>query len=380
MKAKRHLRITFVCRSENQSGGQQVISIYADRLARLGHEVTVIIPKGEPVGIRDRARALIKENVWIGRRLERSASFFRSPCFTVCRLAHRGPVTNLDLPDGDVVIASWWETAEWVSVLDPSKGAKVYFIQHHEIHDFLPADRVKATYRLPFHKIVVATWLKRLMNEQYGDAIVDHVPNSVERSQFFSEMRGKQPVPSIGFLYATATFKGLDQVLAALQIVKRRISDLRCVSFGAQKPIRRLPLPQFAEFHHSPAQYEIRRLYGRCDAWVTASRSEGFNLPALEAMACRTPVVSTRTGWPEEAVKSGWNGVLADVDDVYGLAQGIEWVLTRDDRDWRRLSNNAFETASTGSWDESAVMFEAALKKAYRRAVRGEISGNFTQA
>jgi hypothetical protein len=31
----------------------------------------------------------------------------------------------------------------------------------------------------------------------------------------------------------------------------------------------------------------------KCDAWMTCSRSEGFNLPALEAMACRTPVVLT---------------------------------------------------------------------------------------
>jgi len=30
----------------------------------------------------------------------------------------------------------------------------------------------------------------------------------------------------------------------------------------------------------------------------------------MEAMACRTPVVSTNTGWPSEAIKSGWNGIL----------------------------------------------------------------------
>src|SRR5208282_5263036 len=51
---------------------------------------------------------------------------------------------------------------------------------------------------------------------------------------------------------------------------------------------------------------------------LTASRSEGFNLPAMEAMACRTPVVSTRTGWPAEAVKTGINGVLVDVEDQVG--------------------------------------------------------------
>jgi len=90
-------------------------------------------------------------------------------------------------------------------------------------------------------------------------------------------------------------------------------------------------------------------------------------------MACRTPVVSTRTGWPEEAVKSGWNGVLVDVDDVTGLAKGIQWVLSQSDEGWRNLSANAHATASAGSWEESARMFEKALEHACRRASRGEL-------
>ncbi len=119
----------------------------------------------------------------------------------------------------------------------------------------------------------------------------------------------------------------------------------------------------------------IRDLYARCDVWVTASRSEGFNLPAMEAMACRTPVVATRTGWPEEAVVTGKNGVLVDVDDVAGLAQGVEWVLSRDDTAWRALSQNACATVASSSWQHSTEMFEEALRHACRRAARGEIEG-----
>ena len=56
-------------------------------------------------------------------------------------------------------MATWWETAEWVARYPASKGAKAYFIQHHEVHEGLPADRVNATWRLPMHKIVIANWL-----------------------------------------------------------------------------------------------------------------------------------------------------------------------------------------------------------------------------
>jgi hypothetical protein len=48
------------------------------------------------------------------------------------------------------VIATWWETAEWVDRLSVSKGKKVYFIQHYEAFDYLPKERVEATWRLPF--------------------------------------------------------------------------------------------------------------------------------------------------------------------------------------------------------------------------------------
>jgi glycosyltransferase involved in cell wall biosynthesis len=109
-----------------------------------------------------------------------------------------------------------------------------------------------------------------------------------------------------------------------------------------------------------PPRPQIRNLYACCDAWVTASRSEGFNLPALEAMACRTPVISTRTGWPAEAVRSGFT-------------QGIEWVLTRSAEEWGSLSASAFATASVGSWEESAKLFEKSLQHACVSAARGEI-------
>jgi glycosyltransferase involved in cell wall biosynthesis len=157
--------------------------------------------------------------------------------------------------------------------------------------------------------------------------------------------------------------------------VREEFPDLRILSFGSQQPNNQLALPKGTEFVFCPPQAQIRNIYSQCDLWITASRSEGFNLPAIEAMACRTPVVSTRTGWPEEAVKTAINGVLVDVDDQIGLANGIQWVLSRSDEDWRILSSNAFATVASSSWEASAKMFERALKKACFRSARGEIAG-----
>jgi glycosyltransferase involved in cell wall biosynthesis len=341
----------------------------------MGHDVHVVSLPPKPVPRWQKLKTSLEGKGW-PRDLKRLQSHLDGTELDHQVLDCWRPVTDDDVLDGDVVIATWWETAEWVAALSPVKGAKVYFIQHDETHEHLPETRIQATYRLPLHKIVVAKWLKRVMSERYGDSTVDLVPNSVDRTQFFAPTRGKQSTPSIGFFYAIAPFKGLDIMFAALRIVRARIPTLRMVSFGSFRPVRSLALPEDTKFFCLPPQDKIRDIYACCDVWLTASRSEGFNLPAMEAMACRTPVVSTRTGWPEEAIKSGWNGYLVNVDDTSGLAGGLEWVLTRTDDEWRNLSANAYATASSaGSWEESAKLFEKALEHACYRTMRGEIAG-----
>jgi glycosyltransferase involved in cell wall biosynthesis len=213
------------------------------------------------------------------------------------------------------------------------------------------------------------------MQTEYGDNVVDLVPNSVDKAQFFAPVRGKQLMPTVGCMYSVHTSKGLDATLEAVRIVAKGMSKLRLVTFGVGAPPSEIEFPDFTEQFRSPKQDELRELYARCDVWVTASRNEGFNLPAMEAMACRTPVVATRTGWPEEAVVTGKNGVLVEIDDVAALAQGIAWVLSRGEQEWRDLSANACATVTSSSWQRSAEMFEEALRHACRRATRGEILG-----
>ncbi|KAH2775567.1 hypothetical protein KXW38_001577, partial [Aspergillus fumigatus] len=148
-------------------------------------------------------------------------------------VGHSGAIRNDDVPDADVVIATWWETAEWVAALHPKKGAKVYFIQHHEVFSYLPVVRCRATYKLPLHKIVVARWLKELMASEYSDSAVDLVPNAVDHAQFYADTRGKQPRPTVGFLYSRVPFKGVDVTLAALSRLHALVPGLRIVTFGS---------------------------------------------------------------------------------------------------------------------------------------------------
>jgi glycosyltransferase involved in cell wall biosynthesis len=290
------MRITFVSPTVNLGGGTRVIAIYAQQLARMGHLVRVVSPPPENMPFGRKLKTLLEESKWPNAPPQPSSHLDGSGVKHHVIDRWR-PVGDNDVPDGDVVIATWWRTAEWVNALSPCKGAKVYFIQHHEIFPHLPLERCRATYRMPLHKIVVARWLKEVMSAQYGDDVVDVVPNSVDRSQFFAPVRGKQEIPTVGCLYSTVGFKGLDVTLAAVELLRKSMPNTRLVAFGSQNISATMPLPTGAEFFHSPPQDYLRKLYARCDVWITASRSEGFNLPAMEAMACRTPIVATPTGW-----------------------------------------------------------------------------------
>ena len=366
------MKITFVSPTVSLGGGTRVIVIYAQLLERFGHTVQIVYPPSKPMQFLQRVKSRLRgkglPEDMVGKKSHLDGSGVKYKVLNCSR-----PVIDSDLPDADVVVATWWETAEWVNALNSRKGAKVYFIQGHET--FSTPERSRETYRLRMHKIVVSRWLRDLMRSEYGDQNVELVLNSVDHKQFFAPPRSKQTAPTVGMIYSTAPNKGVDVSLAVLTKVREHFPSLRIVCFGSERPPREAPLPKGAQFTLSPSQDSIRDLYAQCDVWLTTSRSEGFNLPAMEAMACRTPVVATRTGWPVEAVKSGENGILEDIDDVNRFAQGVNWILSQPNDCWESLSLNAYATVAESSWITSAKQFERALEHACWRAKRGEIAG-----
>ncbi|MEG5066272.1 glycosyltransferase family 4 protein [Microcoleus sp. B3-A4] len=201
------------------------------------------------------------------------------------------PIIDLDVPDADIVMATWWETTEWVAKLSPSKGTKVYLLQHYEAFDYVPQGRVEATRRLPMHKIAVALWPADIARNQYGDLSVFLVPPTADTKQFYDPLsrapqpRGKQLVPTVGSYYTTTPGKGCDIALKAFSIAAEKIPNLRLVAFGSGNTPHPNLLPDGLEYNKAPTQDQVKEFYSKCDAWLFSSRSEGFGLPIIEAMA-----------------------------------------------------------------------------------------------
>lgn len=360
------MRITFVLPDGGFSGGIRVASIYAERLKQRGHQVSVVSTVEKPT-IRKRLSQLFRGKGWL-KPVAQKPSYFDALDLPYKVFEVGCNVAEADLPDADVVIATWWETAEWVAQWSPAKGAKVYFVQHHEVFDYLPLDRVKATYTMPFHKIVISKWLVDLMQTEYGDTDTSLVFNSVDTQQFYAPPRGKQPAPTIGLMYAQAAWKGCKISFEAIAQVAEKMPNLQIVAFGSNEPGPDLPLPANTTFTYLPAQQDIKDIYASCDVWLCGSLSEGFGLTVVEAMACRCPVVSSEVGGPIDLIEPGMNGYLAPIGNAQKLAEGLEKVLNLPESQWRDMSNAAYQTVVQYSWDDATDLFEAALSKAIERS------------
>ena len=79
-------------------------------------------------------------------------------------------------------------------------------------------------------------------------------------------------------------------------------------------------------------QDAVEEILSVSDLFLIPSGSESFGLAALEAMACKVPVISSNTGGLPELNQNGITGYLSDVGDVDDMAANAIHILEDDDR------------------------------------------------
>jgi N-acetyl-alpha-D-glucosaminyl L-malate synthase BshA len=79
-------------------------------------------------------------------------------------------------------------------------------------------------------------------------------------------------------------------------------------------------------------QDAIEEILSVSDLFLMPSESESFGLAALEAMACKVPVISSNAGGLPELNVDGETGFLKDVGDVDGMAEKAIYILEDAER------------------------------------------------
>lgn len=79
-------------------------------------------------------------------------------------------------------------------------------------------------------------------------------------------------------------------------------------------------------------QEAVEEILSVSDLFLMPSESESFGLAALEAMACKVPVISTNVGGLPELNINGVTGFMNDIGDVEGMAKNALYILEDCDR------------------------------------------------
>ena len=111
---------------------------------------------------------------------------------------------------------------------------------------------------------------------------------------------------------------------------------------------------------------EVTKILCYSDVFLLPSQTESFGLAALEAMAARTPVISTNTGGLPEVNIHGKTGYLSDLGDVTEMANNAISIL-KNQETLEMFKQNAKEHTKRFLLDNILPIYEDIYKSCYKK-------------
>jgi glycosyltransferase involved in cell wall biosynthesis len=172
------------------------------------------------------------------------------------------------------------------------------------------------------------------------------LPNTFDPAQFYPEPKPhfllkryglERPQPTIltiARLASAERYKGYDQILRALPIVRSQYPNVHYVLGGrgpdkprVEKLIRELEVGKNVTLAGYIPDYELRNHYNLCDVFAMPSKGEGFGIVFLEALACAKPVLAGNKDGSVDAVLNGELGALVDPDHIGQIADELQKII-----------------------------------------------------
>jgi N-acetyl-alpha-D-glucosaminyl L-malate synthase BshA len=169
------------------------------------------------------------------------------------------------------------------------------------------------------------------------------IPNFIDLTRFSLKPKDhfKKAIAPNGekVLVHTSNFRKVkrteDVIKIFAEVVKTIPAKLLMVGDGGERSVcerlaRDLDIAEHVRFLGK--QDAIEEILSVSDLFLMPSVSESFGLAALEAMACKVPVISSNAGGLPELNVEGVTGFLRDVGDVAGMAERAIYILEDDER------------------------------------------------
>lgn len=200
--------------------------------------------------------------------------------------------------------------------------------------------------------------------------LVTVIPNGVDHEVFHPGEVAEPEVPYLLHVAAWGPHKGFPEALAAIGLLAERGLPHRLVLAGPRDPwmeaqVRRAigDAPRPDRVMEAGYVDDLAATYRGAAALLMTTRCEGFGLPALEAMACGTPVLAFDNSSLPEVVGGG--GMLVADGDVEALADAAERVIA--DADARaELVAGGLEHAARFRWEDAVAAHAELLRSVVR--------------
>jgi glycosyltransferase involved in cell wall biosynthesis len=218
--------------------------------------------------------------------------------------------------------------------------------------------------------IVTSAATARVLSSDY-DVAEDRIAVVLPGTHAARATRGNSDgVPRLLSVGAVVPRKGFDTLIAALAaildlpwhltIAGDRTRDPACAA-QLDANIARFRLAERIAVLGTVSDERISELYRSADAFVLASRFEGYGMAFAEAIAHGLPIVGTTAGAIPDTVPQG-AGVLVPPDDAQALAGALRGLM-ENPAERQRMSDFARgASASQPSWAESGKLFAQAVE------------------
>ena len=171
-------------------------------------------------------------------------------------------------------------------------------------------------------------------------ALTTVVPNGLDITRFTgrdgTSFRAEYGISADEFVVGSVgnlnPMKAIDVFLHAASILKQRATEAyRFLVVGDLKGQQGVSLMQLRDalgltedVIFTGFRDDVSQVMSSFDIYALTSRSEGFSISVIEAMASRLPVVATRCGGPEQILDDGTTGLLVENGSAEAVAGAIE--------------------------------------------------------
>ncbi len=149
--------------------------------------------------------------------------------------------------------------------------------------------------------------------------------------------KGQPIILTVTRLASSDGYKGYDQIIEIMPIIKSKIPNVHYILAGTGDDITRLEalieelnLRDCVTLAGFVNDDELCDHYNLCDVFAMPSQGEGFGIVYLEALACGKPVIGGNQDGAIDALCHGELGALVDPNDKDEIAQTLIAILEGD--------------------------------------------------